>query len=614
MKIAQFVCITAFVFAPLISTAQVDPTNWPPNTNFDEEIHFWSADGFLTIPNGAGDLMVENLQVLSGGDQETSDVTVAGLPAKKSTSTYFNIADDLNFVWFDFVEIDVLIQYFTDQQSVRDTAFLVGSLPGSNLRTSPASFERVTDQYEWRVFRVDNADGKFGDIIDESISGSQFGGVNGGTLRIENSSNLIIRAIAFAPAGTFGELETINLPPTDNTFDPDQFSNLAAWDIDAGVTNGLDVLVVDGGDQEIVIEDGIGPAGDQRRAIRPAFNDGQDATLDNFVNWQILNEHLGPTSQPAAQIKLCVEYYDDPASAGTLFGPEAYTGPGGTISFFPAEERLTLEGTGTWRQKSWIVENVKFNGVNVPTQAAARFVFSDPVYISQMRLGVFRASGATEGLDPIPDCTDFDPDPFHNLATWDIENNIVEGLDLANNGGDQEYIVEGDVGPANDKRFAVRPLLDLGSDPFDRYINWTILEEWFGPSDQPNAVCKMCVEYYDDPALAGLVFGPDVYQSARAGTPQLVFVGADQRVTLEGTGTWRTYSWTFNDMNFRGVNAGAQGAARFTFNDTAPVYISKVQIGVIRSKGVNAGIDPIPGCGENETNEPSSSITDWELR
>lgn len=612
MNKTVYITLIALFISAAVSYSQIDPTNWPPNTGFDQEIHFWSADGFLTIPSGSGGLMVENLQILTGGDQVTSDVTIAGLPAKKSVSTYFNIADDLNFVWIDHFEIDVLILYFADQQSVRDNGFLVGTLPGSNLKFVPITWDRVSDQFEWRLFRIDNADGKFGDIVDETIGGSQFGGVNGGTLRIENASNLVIRAIAFAPGGTFGNPEDINLPPSESNFDPDLYSNLAVWDIDAGVTDGLDVHIVSGGDQEAVIADNIGPAGDQRRAVRPAFSDGQDGTLDNFLNWTILNEHFGPSSQPAAQVKVCVQYYDDPAAVGTVFGPEAYTGPGGAISFFPAAQRVTLEGTGTWREKDWIVENVKFNGVNVPTQAAARFAFTNPVFISQMRLGVFRAGGVNEGIDPIPDCSDFNPDPYQILAEWDIDNNIENGIALAGSGGDQEWIIDGDVGPANDRRFAVRPALDLGTDPFDRYINWTIQNEWFGPSSQPNAVFKVCVEYYDDPALAGLVFGPDVYQSARAGTPQLVFVGRDRRVTLEGTGRWRTFSWTFNDMNFTGVNSGGQGAARIQFDDTAPVYISNVKFGVVRSKGQNAGVDPLVDCGENV--EPGTNVLDWELR
>lgn len=606
MRNFGFWMLAICLVAGAAAAQDLDIDAWPPNTDFSREIHFWTADGFLEIPDDAGGLMVENLQVLTGGDQVTQDVTVAGKAAKKAAGNYMNVADDLNFVWIDFPEIDVLVQYFADLGSVRDSTFLIGSLPNS-LSNVPTSYDLVTDQWEWRLFRIDNTEGLFGFQEDESVPGSQFGGVNGGTIRFQNATNLTIRAIAIAPAGTFGELEDINTPPSQIEFDPDQYDNLAEWDPTNGIADGLDLFVVDGGDQESVVEQGVGPEGDPRTAVRAAFADGSDGTEDIYLNWEILNEHFGPTTQPSTRVKICVEYYDDPALAGAVFGPEAYAGPGGGIQFFPEGERTTLEGTGQWRTAFWYIDDMKFGGVNVPTQAAARFVFTEPVFISRMRLGVFRVSGVNQGVDPMPDCTDFDPDPYSNYAEWDIENGVVDGLDLGSNGGDQEWIVDEDIGPANDKRLAVRPALDLGTPPFDPFINWAILDERFGPTSQPNAVFKVCVEYYDDPELVGATFGPEVYYSERLGTPQFAFVPDEQKAVIEGTGVWRSHSWVIPDMNFTGVNVGSQGAARFEYD--APVYISRVQYGVIRSLGMSAGVDPLDGCGENET-----PVADWSIR
>ncbi|RJP25934.1 MAG: hypothetical protein C4527_16460 [Candidatus Omnitrophota bacterium] len=590
-------------------TQTPDTEAWPPQTDFSQEIHFWSAGGFLPIPEGRGNTVVDNLVILTGGDQVTQDVTVAGKPAKKSVAAYLNVADDLNFVWIDYYAVDILVQYFADVQSVRNNAFLIGSLP--TLRTSPSSYDRVTDQFEWRLFRVDNADGLFGFQVDPGQPGSQYGGVNGGTVRFEQSVNLIIRAIAIAPAGTFGEPDDINQPASQIEFDPDGYAILAEWDINKGVVNGVNLYVVNGGDQESVISENIGPAGDKRKAARAAFDNGQDGVRDIYLNWEILDEHFGPTSQPASRVKIAVEYYDDPQLAGESFGPEAYAGPGGVISFVPEDQRVVLEGSGRWRQGVWFVDAVKLNGVNVPTQAAVRFYFSAPVYLSRYRMGIFRISGIYEGIDPIPDASDFDPDLYDNYAEWDINKGVVDGLDLGSSGGDQEWIIDNGIGPANDKRTAVRSALNLGSTPFDRYINWAILNERFGPSSQPNARFKICIEYFDDPALAGLAFGPEVYQTESLGVTKFAFVPAEQRLTIEGTGLWRSYSWVIENMNFTGVNVSPQGAARFVFNDNGPVYISRVRYAVIRTIGSQAGVDRLAGCGENET---VTNITDWSIQ
>ena len=292
-------------------------------------------------------------------------------------------------------------------------------------------------------------------------------------------------------------------------------------------------------------------------------------------------------------MKVVAEYYDDPALAGIVFGPEAYITAGDEIAFFSANKRTTLEGTGKWLEAEWYVPDVKFKGVNVSTQAAARFVFDGPVYISRLRLGVIRTSGMYEGIDPIPDSYPFDADPYEIYAELDHNTGLKEGLDVGSSGGDQEYLIEVNIGPANDQRTALRPALGEGTDPFDRFVNYSILDEWFGPSSQPNAVFKVAVEYYDDPALIGESFGPEVYQSSVNGTVQFKFNPTNQRVVLEGTDTWRTAAWQIDDMNFSGVNQGPQAAARFWYSDNGAIYVSRVRYAVIRPKGEFAGVDKL---------------------
>ncbi len=594
MKRYCFFILSLLLFAQM-GFGQAPPTDaWPPLTDFSDDVHFWSADGFLTdaIPAGQGNLFSETLTVLTGGDQATEDVTIGGRDAKKSVNNYFNVADELYDLLPDYDVIDVLVLYFANAESIRDNlGFLMGTLPSKYLHEAGGfTFESNTDDYQWRLFRIDNSGFWAGMVYDDSEGAMAYGGVNGGTIRLQRSNGLIISAIAFGPEGAFGEPEDINVSQSVE-FNADEFAIMAEWDIDEGITNGLDVYRVTGGDQEIVEADGIGPAGDQRKAIRPAIDDGTDATSDIYVNWAILDEHFGPSSQPSARVKIVAEYYDDPALTGTLFGPEVYVTAGGDLAFYPPDNRTVLEGTGKWMEGVWYVPDVKLTGVNVNPQGAVRFAFEGPVYISRLRLGMIRMSGVYEGVDPVPGVYPFDPDPYENYAEMDLDQGINDGLDMGGSGGDQEYLIEDNIGPAGDQRTAVRPALGDGSDPFDRYMNFSILDEIFGPSSQPNAVLKIAIDYYDDPALIGTRFGPEVYYSSVFGSLQHTFYPDAQRLTLEGTDEWVTVAWIIDGVNFTGVNVGPQGAVRFWFTDDCAVYISRVRYAVIRPVGANAGVD-----------------------
>ncbi|MBN2326453.1 MAG: hypothetical protein JXR73_04800 [Candidatus Omnitrophica bacterium] len=609
-KYLLFIALLSFL-AGASYGQELDINQWPPNTDFDADVHFWAADDFLmdAIPAGTGDLFDPALLILTGGDQGSEDVTIAGLPAKKSVANYFNVADELYFLLPDLPVIDVLVLYFANAESKRDNlGFLLGTLPGDKyLHTLTGyTFESVTDQYEWRLFRLDNSGAWAGNVYDDSEGTTTYGGVNGGTIRFQQTNGLIFRAVAFGPEGAFGEPEEINTAK-EVEFNPDEYEIMAEWDINNGVINGLDVYRVTGGDQEIVESADIGPADDKRQAIRPAIDDGTDATQDIYVNWEILNEHFGPTSQPSARFKIVAEYYDDPALAGTIFGPEVYVTAGDSLQFFPEANRTTLEGSGQWREAMWYVTDVKLKGVNVPTQAAARFTFGGPVYISRLRLGIIRTAGIYENVDPIPDVYIFDPDPYGIYAELDLDKGVVDNLDVGNSGGDQEYIIEDNIGPAGDQRKALRPALGDGGDPFDRFVNFSILNEVFGPSNQPNAVLKVAVDYYDDPNLVDERFGPEVYQSNVFGTLQFKFFPSELRMTLEGSGEWKTAVWQIDDVNFTGVNQGPQAAVRFWFTDNGAIYISRVRYAVIRPVGVNAGVDMLAEY------EPIVRVSAWEL-
>ncbi len=610
------VCVLALT-AGLGFTQDLDINKWPPDTDFTQEVHYWSADDFLyeTIPSGAGRDFVDSLLILTGGDQVTDDVVIGGYDGIKATMQYFNVADEFyDFwpdyyydVWPDFMNVDVLVQYFANAESIRDNlGFRLGTLENRHT-VDGYTCESLTDQWEWRVFRVDNSNAWLGNLAD-STGGGQYGGVNGGTIRFQNTTGLIFRAVAIGPEGAFGDPDRINRSNTVD-FDPNPYAILAEWDIDKGITNGLDLYMDEEGDQEPIISESIGPADDQRKAARPAKGDGSDGIEDNYLNWLILDEHFGPTSQPSFRIKVVAEYYDDPILAGETFGPDVYmTAGGGDPVPYPAENWTVLTGSGQWLEAEWYVPDVKLIGVNIPSdaQAGPRFYFSGPIYISRLRMGAIRSSGIYEGVDPIPDSYPFNPDPYGIYAEMDLDQDLFDHLNMANNGGDQEYIIEEGIGPAGDIRTAVRPALDLGTDPFDRYMNFAILDEVFGPNDQPNAVVKMAVDYFDDPELIGAQFGAEVYKTNAFGTLQIVSVPNDQRITLEGANTWRTAAWQVDNLNFSGVNVSPQGAMRLWFSDNSAIHISRVRIAVIRPVGEFAGVDMLADV-------PLTPVTGWEL-
>ena len=588
-----------------------DIDQWPAATDFDADVHFWCGDDSLysAIPSGQGNLFSETILILTGGDQGTEDISIAGKDAKKSVANYCNVADELFFLLPDLPVIDVLVQYFANSESKRDNmGFLLGTLPGDYMNyVEGFNFESVTDQFEWRLFRVDNSGAWAGNVHDDSQGDITYGGVNGGTMRLGGTNGLIFRAIAIGPEGAFGEPEDIN---TANAveFNPDEYAILAEWDAHNGVINGLDLHRVAGGDQETIESNDVGPAGDKRQAVRPAYDDGSDATQDIYVNWAILDEHFGPTSQPSSKVKIVAEYYDDPALAGTIFGPEVYVTAGDELAFYSEANRTVLEGSGGWREAVWFVSDVKLKGVNVEPQGVARFTFGGPVYVSRIRVGMIRSSGIYENVDPIPDAYPFDPDPYEIYAELNInEPELSIGLDYGTSGGDQEYLVEDDIGPAEDKRTGIRPALGEASEPFDSHINWSIINEHFGPSNQPNAVLKIAVDYYDDPMLVDQDFGPQVYQSDVYGTLQFKFVSDEDRVVITGTDEWKTAAWIVDDVNFTGVNQGPQAAIRFSFSEEGSIYISRVRYAVIRPVGINAGVDMLSDV------EINTEVNLWEL-
>lgn len=606
-------------FAPLLiatlpcvvqaaQTGPFDPEAWPPTLDVNKVVHFVVTDSSLTSPGGS---WTEGLQILSGGDQGTQDTDIGGHTGKKVTGSYLNVADSEFTAWADSETIDILVQVYgndavlTAAGQPRNFNFLTGTLPELNAPNGgQIPLEGKNGLWNWVLFRIPNgiraSDGTrfVGSIPANAQGGIAAGGVNGGTIRFESVPNLIVRVIAFGQEGAFGTPEDINLFRPAASCDPEPNTNLAGIDINANTAD--HIQVINNGDQTVVFQDGVGPANDKRRAVRPEVT---------FLNFGITDNYLGkPCNDPRA-VKVCVDFYDDPAFAGldVRFGPEAYATDAQTgIGIYDPAKRQVLAGTGAWIRRSWTIPAVNLRGVNAGTLTAGpRFASENgQVFVSRYQLAVLRTGDhPLAGQDPLANCYE-DPnvctDAYGNYAELDLGKDVRNGLDVGSSGGDQNMIVE-EAGPANDRRQAVRPAQDDGAAGFaHQYLNFAITGEALGPSSQPPARLAICITYYDDPNLVGTRIRPEVYQTVRNGVDTLGFTDDTWLVTLEGTDQWRTAYWEIPDMKFTGVNQGPQAAARFTTVDAgdvqAKIAVTRVRYAVIRPCGPTAGVNLLADC------------------
>lgn len=599
-QLLALLCAAISVGGTLFAAGPFDPTQWPSVANPDKAAHFVVVDGSLAP---LGPLWSSSLTILSGGDQTTTPITLRGLQGLKAENPHINTADSGFTEWADNDTIDILMQVYGDGAVLgtdglpRNYPFLIGTLP--ELAAPSGGQIPVAGQnrkWNWVLFRIPNptraSDGSrlVGSIPANAQGAFTFGGVNGGTIRAQGAQGLIVRAIAFGEQGAFGEpSDYANFEPAD-ACDPEPQTNHAFVDFVNSTANHLEVF--NNGDQTTEIIADAGSFDDQRRAVR---------ALGSLMNFGIKDNYLGVTCNDPRTVKVCVEFYDDPALAGARFGPEAYaTDAAGGIGFFDAARRYTLRGSGEWKRISWIVPAVSLFGVNVaPLTGGPRLAFENgQPFISRYDIAILRvAPHPLAGQDPLADCYT-DPEicteAYGNYAEMDLASGVLDGLAPGNSGGDQNMI-QAEAGPADDLRMAIRPALDDGAAGFGhQYLNLAITGEVFGPSTQPNARLAICMTYYDDPALAGQSFRPEVYQSDRNGVAGLAFTPGSIAVVLEGTDRWREAYFELPDMKFLGVNQGPQAAARFFVS--GKIFFSRVRYAVIRPCGPFANVNRLAGC------------------
>ncbi|MBN1420341.1 MAG: hypothetical protein JXP34_16290 [Planctomycetes bacterium] len=584
----------------LFAQGPYDPEDWP--LPFDETriVHYVSTDSMFPP---AGPSWIENgLQILTGGDQVTEAITIGGHNGVQVTGSYLNVKDPNYAEWADDEVIDILVQVYGDEAlfgaggAERTFTFLTGVLPNLNFPSGGSiPVDCKNKKWNWILFRIPNADRGDGTRFVGSIPANpqgdySGGGVNGGTIRFEAVPGLKVRLVAFGEQGAFGEPADINVCETGEECPPEPETNLVWIDIDADTSDHL--VLLDDGDQLTTIEEEVGPADDLRRAAIP---DGV------YMNFGITDNYLGePCNDPRA-VKICVEFYDDPNLIGTSFGPEAYaTDDMGGVAFVASDRYHILMGTDAWIRRSWVVPSVCLAGINTtPLTGGPRLYFNGgQVPVSKVSLAILRTgTHPLAGQDPLEDCY-ADPfictDAYGNYAELDFELGIRDGLAPGTSGGDQEMIVE-EAGPGGDRRMAVRPAFDDGTPGFaHNFLNFSIVGEPFGPSSQPNAHLAICVTYYDDPALAGATFRPEVYQVERNGALTLGFTDPSIALALEGTDAWREAYFEIQEIKFNGVNQGPQAAARFALS--GKIFFTTIRYGVIRPCGPFAGENPVEDC------------------
>lgn len=573
-------------------------TNWPANINPNLMAHYWIVDGSLSAPNGN---WVNSLGLVTGGDQATTDVTFRGLPGKQATAANINVYDQNWQAWNTNGLIDILVCVYgdgnvlrssTDINQCRRLQFLTGTLPtdaSSTVYGGMYATNAYNSQWNWILFTITNnlqsnlVDRLVGTLRTNMTGTAPYGGINGGTIRIQGPDSgaqyMTVRAVAFGQHGVFGTAPDINqFAQPDGSCAPVLDVNLVGVDYNAGYTNHVQVINDASTSQDVTFVSNVGPAGDQRKAVMPN---------GPYLNFGIVSNYLGKPCNDNTTMKVCVDYYDDPALAGAVFGPYTYAtdnlGDLGYLSGF-----ATLQGTGQWIRQSWIIPSANLMGVNTaPLTGGPQFYCSSPVAVSRFYLAALRITGPLAGQDPLAGCYQ-DPNiclgVYGNYAELNLATGITNGVDVGSSGGDQTEVVEM-AGPANDQRLSVRP--DYAP---TYYLNFQVLTNALGPDTQGNVHLSMLVTYYDDPALAGHGFRPQVWNVQQFSSTTFTYMSTTANMVLAGTGKWRDAYWEIGNIFLKGVGQ-THAAARFECD--SPIHISRIRYAVIRPCGATAGQNPL---------------------
>jgi hypothetical protein len=618
------------------SHAQYTNADWPPTIDTNAAVDYAIFDpDFPTFPSTPAGWTF-SISLAGGGDQAFTLSTLGGLKGNEGTSAFMNLSDG-NYAQFGTVPVlDVLLQVWGDDSlynangSGKTVTFNEGIL-GTEFKAvaGVAPPGGNNQRWNWMLFtitnpvspHVENTTGlRYVGFQSSTIPpGAQNGGVNNGTLRIEGVAGLAIRAAAIGPAGAFGTSNAINvfLPPPPCPGEPPV--NLAYMDINTSVTNNL--VVLNDGDQTVAYQNNIGPAADLRRAVQATAT---------FMNFGILSNYLGVPCNPNRPMKVCVEFYDDPALTGATIGPENFASDnlGGIGSY--SGPRYTLTGSDKWLKLAFWIPAVNLTGINTgPYTGGPRLSFSGGFpFIDRIELGVVRSgTNVLAGLDPEPGYL-LDPKIcFTNYSYYvelDLQNGITNGLTTGNSGGDQNMVAE-TVGSPSDMRLALAPTAGNNNLQFAIIPGVSSLPP-LGPTYQDNLDVLMALTYYDDPAMVGARLYPWPYSTYKNGATSITFPNQltgnntlgrlySTRETLTGSGKWKVAYFELPNVNLAGVNQGPQSVVRFQTDPATNgvpasgyIHVSRVRYDVVRPCGDYQGINMFQSLGITKTN-PTANVS-----
>jgi len=623
----RFAWIGAAVWALAATSTQAQtgpfsPSNWPPTINASAAVDYVIIDPNAVFTTPAG--WNANLILASGGDQAYSGITLSGLFGDQMTSVNLNIADPNYTIFANVPVIDILLQVYGNSSlyNADGTGKGVGFLEGQlNYLTTPSAgtvpLGANNGVWNWMLFTVTNpidpATGfrYVGDTSYPPQTGGQFGGVNGGTLRLQGIGvGLTVRAIALGPQGAFGTSNQINVFTAAAPCSPEPAVNLTYVDFNQSVSNYLTVINDANLGETFTVQSGVGPAGDLRTAIQ---------TTSGLMSFGILSNYLGQPCNTPRTMKLGLEVYDDPNLAGTQITPAQFaTDAQGDLGSY-AGSPYTLTGTGGWLKLAFWIPGVDLVGVGTAPLTGGPTLSFVPnggyPFIDRVELGIIRAgTNALAGLDPEPGyymnpliCTT----NYGYYAEWDPQHGVTNDVTVGSSGGDQNMVVEM-AGPPDDQRLAEAPAPGSGNNN----IQFALQNNVFGPSLQDNANVSILITYYDDPNLAGAQIGLNAYQSFVNGISSII--GAppapyNARAVLQGTGKWVDAYFYLPNVNFYGVNQGPQSVCRLetspavaTNLNTGDVFVSRIQYDVIRPCGPFEGINMLQSIGIQPTNAPAT--------
>ncbi len=459
-------------------------------------------------------------------------------------------------------------------------------------------------QWNWMLLEITNPVDHLGfrtvgDTSFPTTTGGENGGVNTGTIRFANCEGWAVRAIAWGPQGAFGTTNQINVFAAAGACAPEPAVNLAYVDFNQGITNNLTVINSNALGETYTLQSGVGPAGDHRTAIQ---------STSGLMNFGILDNYLGLPCNNPETMELGIEFYDDPALAGSSFYPYQYaTDPEGDLATYSGFT-YTMTGSGLWLKVAFTIPAVDLEGVDTaPLTGGPTVLFNGTApYIDRVEIGIYRTgTNALAGLTPDPA---YQQDPlvgqtnYGYYAEWNPSEGIIDNLDTAG------YAVSY-AGPTNNPLICEIPEL---ISPGNNRIQFGLTNSVFGPYTQGNVDMVMTLTYYDDPALVGATIALSEYftwliDSTNPNNPLLPSAPYSAATVLQGTGQWQNATFELPNVSLFGVYGSMTGDGVVIWAASTNVCVSAAQFNVIRPAGPFEGIDYL------QTLEATTAATNMSL-